>query len=286
MEKRLVDLHVHTTYSDGIFTPERVVKEALDRGLKAISITDHDCVDGIQPGMDAARGTDLEIVPGVELSAARNEAEIHILGYFIDWKEPVLARALKEIRESRVRRMKEMIRLINTYGANLNEDKVLRSIPTGTIGRLHLARIMTDEKITKNVREAFDRYIGNGKPCYVNHKRLDYREAIEMIKKTGGVPVLAHPGIKGRDEYIHDYVQAGLRGLEVFYIKHGLLKQGKYLALAKKYNLLVSGGSDCHGANGREESLIGRIKLDYKAVEQLKKEAEAIRAATKKKAGV
>jgi predicted metal-dependent phosphoesterase TrpH len=271
-----VDLHVHTTYSDGKFSPEEVVRKAIELGLRAIAVTDHDCVNGIPPTIEAARGTELEIVPGVEISAAKNETEIHILGYFINWQDPFLLEIFRKMRENRAERMKKMIHLLHLRGIDIDADKVFAAVSEGTAGRLHLARVMTEENITRDEQEAFDRYIGDGKPCHVRHKRLDYRKAIDIIRKAGGVPVLAHPGTMGRDEHIPSYVQAGLRGIEVFHSDHQPLASDKYLALAKEYGLIMTGGSDCHGIK-KGRVLIGKVKVGYEVVENLRREAEKVR---------
>ena len=269
-------MHVHTTYSDGVFSPGKVVQKALELELRAVAITDHDCVSGILPAVEAAMGTALEIIPGVEISAAKNETEIHILGYFIDWQDPFLLEIFRKMQENRVERMKKMVHLLRLQGIDIDMDKVFAEVSGGTAGRLHLARVMTEENITRDEQEAFDRYIGNGKPCHVGHKRLDYQKAIDMIRKAGGVPVLAHPGTMGKDEYIPSYVRAGLRGIEVFHSKHRPPANDKYLTLAREHDLLVTGGSDCHGMK-RGRILMGRVRIGYEVVEDLRKEAKKIR---------
>ncbi|MGB2630603.1 MAG: PHP domain-containing protein, partial [Candidatus Omnitrophota bacterium] len=175
------DLHVHTLYSDGTFTPEEVVREAVRIGLEAVAITDHDCIDGISPAMKAAENTRLEIIPGIEISAVAADTEIHILGYFIDWHDPVLVEILRKMKANRVERMRKMVKLLNKAGFNIDPEQVIKSVPEGTIGRLHLARLMCEKGFVRGTQEAFDRYIGDGKPCSVRHERLDYDRAIKMI---------------------------------------------------------------------------------------------------------
>jgi len=277
-----VDLHVHTTYSDGILTPEQVVRSAVDLGLKAIGITDHDCVDAVPPCIVSAEGTGLEVVPGLEISAAKDETEIHVLGYFVDWLDGSLLGKLQKIRENRVERMRSMVELLNQNGVPISVKKVFEGSTDGTIGRLHLARVMTQENTVKNTKEAFDRYIGDGKPCYVGHRRLDYTDAIDMIREAGGVPVLAHPGSMGKDEYIPAYVKAGIRGIEAVHSKHHPLVRDKYIELADEYGLLVTGGSDCHGMKEKDGILIGKVKIGYGTVKALREEAQKIRAANRK----
>ena len=169
-----------------------------------------------------------------------------------------------------------MVLRLQEEGLNVDIDKVLSSVSTGAIGRLHLARVMYDEGLVSSTNQAFDMYIGDGKPCHVRHKRLDYDKAIALIREAGGVPVLAHPGTMGKDEYIPDYVKAGLRGIEAYYTEHDTSESNGYIDMARKHNLIVTGGSDCHGMK-KGKVLIGKVKIGYDVVERLREEAERIR---------
>ena len=271
-----VDLHVHTTFSDGMFTPEKVVKKAIELGMRAIAITDHDCVDGITPAIEAAAGTSLEIIPGVEVSAIKKDTEIHILGYFIDWLNPKIAKRFQKMKENRVKRMKKMISLLKKEGLKVTEAEVFGSVKSGTVGRLHLARVMLKNKCVRNIKEAFDNYIGDGKPCCVRHERLDYRKAIDFIRASGGVPVIAHPATMGKDEFIASYKRAGLRGLEVYHSKQSGSSNSKYLKMAKEQDLIVTGGSDCHGMEPGKV-LLGKVKVGYEVVTRLREESIKIK---------
>lgn len=271
-----IDLHVHTTYSDGMLTPREVVRKALDMGLDAIGITDHDCVEGIGPAVEAAEGSSLEIVPGVEISAAAGDDEVHILGYFVEWRSGPLVEFTDKVKARRIMRMKEIISLLSVEGMKIDENKVFGTMPEGTVGRLHLARIMVEDGFVRTIQEAFDRYIGNGRPCAVRHERTDFTKAIGIIRNSGGVPVIAHPATMGRDEYLPDYVKAGLRGMEVFHIKHKKTATDKYTELARRYGLLVTGGSDCHGM-GPDRFLIGKVTVGFDVLEKLREESQIIR---------
>ncbi len=276
------DLHVHTTFSDGMFTPEKVVETALAKGLKAIAITDHDCIDGIAPALKAARGKDLDVIPGVELSAAAGDSEIHILGYFLDYKCPVLVKKLSRMRENRTKRIMEMIKRLGDKGISIDTDKVFEAVTEGTIGRMHLARAMVDQKFAATTKEVFEKYLGNGKPCNVRHERLDYTDAISMIRKAGGVPVLAHPGNMGKDEFIQEYVKAGIMGIEVFHTEHRPSVVKKYGELASEKGLIMTGGSDCHGVSKRGgkrkgKLLLGNVRVGEDVVKALKAASEEIR---------
>jgi len=267
------DLHVHTDRSDGIFSPEEVVEQALKEGLGAIAITDHDSVDAIGPCIDFARNKDIEVIPAVELSASNGDKEIHILGYFIDWKDPDFLDLLSGMQRSRRKRMERMLVLLSKKGIDVPRDRIFGPEIRGSVGRLHLARIMEEEHLVRNIYEAFDRLIGDGKECYIRHERLDYKKAISLIKKAGGVPVLAHPGSSGEGEDIPLYVEAGLRGLEVFHTKHKFPENDRYLKLSKEYNLLTTGGSDCHGEKRKGSILLGKVRVSREIVEALRKEA-------------
>lgn len=269
--KKNIDLHVHTNFSDGTFTPEEVVAYAIKSKLSAIAITDHDCVDGIDPCKLSAQNTDLEIIPGVELSAEINDFEIHIVGLLIDHKQDWFINKLKEIRLARIDRMKKMIEKINQLGIDIKFDDVKTLCKNdGAIGRLHLARALFKKGITTSIREAFDRFIGSNGPCYIKRFILTPKEVIEIIKKLNGIPVFAHPGNMRHDEAISELITYGLMSIEAFHTDHNQRKSQHYISLAQKYNLLLSGGSDCHG-EGKGFPLMGMVKVPYKILEKMKK---------------
>lgn len=265
-----VDLHIHTTYSDGIFSPDEAVKNAVRLGLRAIAITDHDNVGGILPSVKTALETELEIIPGLELSSRKGDREIHLLGYFIDWQNEKLLKFLEKLKNNRDERMKKMLELLKKRNINISFEKNFSQDFKGTIGRLHLARVMVKETLVKTIKEAFDRYIGDGKSCCVEHACIDYDEAIALIRHAGGVAVLAHPGSAEKEENIFEYVQAGLKGIEVFHSKHSYSHKGMYKSLAEKYNLIITGGSDCHGSKTAGKILMGSVTVGYETVEQLR----------------
>jgi predicted metal-dependent phosphoesterase TrpH len=281
--KRFVDLHVHTQHSDSTLTPEEVVDFAHEKGLSAISITDHDCIDGIAPSMERAKRYNIEIIPGVELTAEDNDFEVHILGYFIEWQADWFTKKLIEIRKARVSRIYEMAAKLKDAGIDIAPEKVFELSGPGAVGRLHLAMVLYNEGYTSSIREAFRKYIGNKAPCYVRKFKLTPQEAIDMILKLGGVPVLAHPHVLGRDDIIPKLAEKGLRGIEVYHFEHPHNATLHYEDIAFENNLLVTGGSDCHGMGkgsilmGRIKVLMGRIKVPYKILEGLRKETEKIR---------
>lgn len=273
---RYADLHVHTYFSDGTFSPEEVVSAALERDISCIGICDHDSVEGVGPASEFAKKNPIEIIPGVELTALKQGKEIHILGYFISWKEKWLAEIFKKIQAERVERMKHMIKKLKNFNIEISLDEVLElSQAKGSIGRLHLARALLKKKAIPSLQAAFSRYIGDFKPCYVEDINFSPKEAVEIILKAKGVPVLAHPGILKDDSLIPEFMEYGLRGIEVFHSDHSPAAGSKYEKIAKKYNLLVTGGSDCHGM-GKSRVLMGSVKVPYSIVEKLKKEVEKI----------
>ncbi len=274
---KFADLHVHTNYSDSTFTPEEVVAAARDKGLAAVAICDHDCVDGIQPCREFASRSniDIEIIPGVELTAEKDDAEIHMLGYFMDWTDERFQETLLSIRNSRLERMYEMLRLLKAHNIDIDPRDVFKlARDKGSVGRLHLARAMLNSRKVNTLEEVFNKYIGFGKPCYVPHTHFDPKKAIELILGVGGAPVLAHPYTLDRDDLIKDFAAEGLRGIEVYHSDHNASISRRYEKIAKEHGLIATGGSDCHGL-GKENAQLGRVKIPYSVVEELKKISKA-----------
>jgi predicted metal-dependent phosphoesterase TrpH len=279
--KRFADLHVHTFHSDSTFTPAEVVDLAHRKGLSAIAVTDHDCVDGIDPSLARAEKYGVEIIAGVELTAEEENLEIHMLGYFIDWKADWFEKKLVKIREARLERIYAMVEKLKDSGIDVDPKKVLALSGPGSVGRLHLATVLYNEGLTSSVSEAFWKYIGNKAHCYVKKYKLTSKEAVDMILKLGGVPVLAHPHILRRDDLIPRFKKDGIRGIEAYHSDHAANVAAHYEDLAMRYGLLITGGSDCHG-KGKSEVLLGKVKVPYSLVEALKKESENIKSANAK----
>lgn len=275
--KKFADLHVHTFHSDGTFTPEQVIDAARKKGFFAIAITDHDSVDGVDPSTGFAAKYEMEVIAGVELTAEEENMEIHMLGYFIDWKAEWFERKLKKIRQARLERIYGMVEKLKKVGVEIDPKKVLALSGPGAVGRLHLATALYNEGIISSISEAFRKYIGEKAPCYVKKYKLTPKEAIDMILKLGGVPVLAHPRILGRDDLIPNFIKDGLRGIEVYHIEHFPAAVSHYENFAVSHGLLMTGGSDCHGT-GKGGMLLGKVKIPYSLVEDLKKESDKIRA--------
>lgn len=274
--KKYADLHIHTNHSDSTLSPQEVVDLAHERGLVAISITDHDCIDGIAPAIEHAKKYNLEVIPGVELTAEEGSLEVHMLGYFIDWKVEWFTEKLAEIRTTRVNRIYDMVEKLKNFKINIDPKKVFELSGPGVVGRLHLANILYNEGHTSSITEAFRKYIGNNAPCYVKKFKLTPQESIDMILELGGVPVLAHPHTLGKDDLIPDMVKKGLRGIEVYHTEHPNNATVRYEDIAFENGLLVTGGSDCHGM-GKGTILLGKVKVPYSIVKELKEEAAKIK---------
>lgn len=273
---KYADLHVHTIFSDGTFTPEEAVRVAREKGLSCIAICDHDCVDGIGPSIEYSKKNPIEIIPGVELTAMKDRKEIHILGYFISWKEQWFREILKKIQAERVLRINKMIEKLKRFNIEVMPDRVMNIAGgKGSVGRLHLARALVEIKAVSSIQAAFDKYIGDFKPCYVEDIDFSPKEAIEFILRAKGIPVLAHPYTIGNDSLIQEFVKYGMRGIEVFHIDHSLSISKRYEKIALENGLLVTGGSDCHGL-GKGRVLLGTVRVPYSLVDKLKEAANRI----------
>lgn len=268
-----VDLHIHTTVSDGADTPEEIVQKALAIGLEAIAISDHDSMSGVCPARAAARGTGLEVLPGVEMNSYYESKEIHLLGYLIDPLNEQFAVKLQQLQLDRLQRAAKIIDKLAALDLRIDLERVLEIAGGGSVGRPHIAEAMVEAGIVPNREAAFQKYIGSLGPAYVPRTRITPVEAVSLIKAAGGVPVLAHPGVSGCSEIIPELQAAGLMGLEVYHTNHKPLMVDYYLKIARDYHLIVTGGSDYHGAGHGSCNQLGRATVSYQAVEQLKSRA-------------
>jgi predicted metal-dependent phosphoesterase TrpH len=253
-----IDLHIHTTASDGTFTPAQVVSHAHRLKLKAIAITDHDTVAGSKEAMLSGIPPSLEFLTGVEISATPpsfypGSGSFHLLGYSIRLDDPQLNRTLEKLQQARKNRNPAIINRLNELGISITLDEVRREAGEGQLGRPHIAQLMVKKRAVASIDEAFDRFLGTGKPAYVDKQRVECFQAIEIILAAGGVPVLAHPGLldyktdNQLDELIGELKKAGIQGVEVYYSGHTPDQTRLYAELAKRHDLLMTGGSDFHG---------------------------------------
>lgn len=254
-----IDLHIHTTASDGTFTPEQVVSHAHQLKLKAIAITDHDTVAGSKEALRSGIPPSLGFLTGVEISSTPppfypGSGSFHLLGYSIRLDDPKLNRTLEKLQQARKNRNPAIINRLNELGISITLDEVRREAGEGQLGRPHIAQFMVKKRTVASIDEAFDQFLGTGKPAYVDKQRVECFKAIEIILDAGGVPVLAHPGLLGYktesqlDDLIGRLKKAGIQGMEVYYSGHTPDQTRLYAELAKRHDLLMTGGSDFHGA--------------------------------------
>jgi len=274
-----VDLHSHTTASDGTFTPRELVREAVRRGVRVLGVTDHDSTDGIAPALDeAARHPPLEIVPGIEINCDVEGAEVHVLGYYVDYEAAWFQDFCRAQREERRARVARMAARLAELGMPVEVDEVYALVREGSVGRPHVAQVMVDRGYVASVREAFDRYLAAGKPANVPRRRLAPADAVRLIRKAGGVPVFAHPGLSDRDGMIPALIAAGLMGLECYYSAHSTVQTAGYLKLCQDHGLVATGGSDFHGPKVRAAAL-GVPAVPLAALSALKAKASEARGA-------
>ena len=243
-----VDLHAHTTASDGTLTPRELVRLAVRHGVRVLAVTDHDSTGGVREAMDEASGLpSLEVVPGLEINCDVPGAEIHVLGYCVDWEAEWFQEFLGAQREERRQRVYRIAARLAELGMPIDPDDVFALVKEGSAGRPHVAQAMVDRGYVKSVREAFDRYLSLNGPANVPRKRFTPVEAVRIIRRARGVPVLAHPGLANRDELIPELVEAGLMGIEAFYPEHSAGQITAYREMCRCLDLIATGGSDFHG---------------------------------------
>jgi len=273
MKKEYVDLHLHTNASDGLFTPEEAVKYALKMNLLAIAVTDHDTVDGFVAAKMYAEGSDLEVYPGVELSCMYRGYDVHVLGYLIDYTNPEFVKKIEIFRKERYKRGEAMVGKLNDLGINLSMETVKSIAGNSAVGRPHLADALVREEFVQTYDEAFARYLGYHAPAYVPKPVLTPEHGIDLIHLVRGVAVLAHPGTLNHDEFIPDLVETGLDGIEAYHSLHDRSSVQKYKNMARKYGLIYTGGTDCHGPR-KGKALMGSQKVPYSCLIDLKKVKE------------
>jgi predicted metal-dependent phosphoesterase TrpH len=247
-----LDLHVHTTHSDGSSTPAEVVRLAHRAGVTAMAITDHDITTGIAEATTAGMELGIEVIPGIEISSIHGGSELHILGYFLDPRDAGLHERLTVLRESRHRRNPKIIERLQALGIDITYEEVRALAGTDSVGRPHIARLLMEKGVVASAKEAFDRFLADGRPAYVPRLLPSPAEAIQWIRSAQGLAVLAHPTwVKTVEGTLTDLVRQlktdGLDGIEVHYSTHTPRQTRDYLSLAKQLGLLITGGSDFHG---------------------------------------
>lgn len=272
------DLHLHTYYSDGTYTPEELVRQAAAHHLAAIALTDHDTVEGCCETARHCEEAGIEFVPGTELTAEQESFEVHLLGYFIDTESPRLLGEIGKFQTVRQNRVREMVQRLNRLQVPLQEDAVFELANCRSPGRPHVARALVEAGLCGTLDEAFERFLKRNRPAWVPKFKMSAAHAIELIHQAGGVAVMAHPGLNRTDEVIPAMVEAGLDGLECFHTKHTVATVEHYLQMADRFKLLVTGGSDCHG-HSKGKPLIGTVRVPMTHVEKLRTRAGERKAA-------
>jgi predicted metal-dependent phosphoesterase TrpH len=277
-----VDLHTHSTASDGVYAPAELLRQASEAGLRVLALTDHDTTNGIAEAAEAARKLDIDFIPGLELNTDTSGGEVHVLGYFPEFERPAFQAVLKILRDARARRGQRMVELLNEHGISISWERV-REIAQGTVGRPHVARALMEAGYVQSIGEAFDRYIGKGCIGYVPRYHLSPVDATRLIDSANGLPVIAHPltlpGLPTLREWLPELCAAGMVGLETYYGPYTEADERELRALAHEYNLIPTGGTDFHGPGIHPTPLGGR-HVPYEAVERLKAEAAKRRGRT------
>jgi len=263
------DLHLHTNFSDGTYTPEELAGRARELSLAAVALTDHDTVEGCARMAAACELAGLEFIPATELTAEVDGNELHLLGYFVDTQNPRLLEEMTRFQRVRQNRIREMVARLNQLNIPLQADAVFAIANCRSPGRPHVARALVMGGFCSSLDDAFERFLKKNRPAWVPKFKISALDAIELIHQADGLAVMAHPGLNRADEIIPALVRAGLDGVECFHTKHTATASAHYVRLAKELGVLITGGSDCHGLN-KGKPLIGTVKLPYEHVEQLK----------------
>jgi hypothetical protein len=288
LAERRIDLHAHTVVSDGTLTPTQLVELAAQKGLAAIALTDHDHLGGLEEARRAGERLGVEIVPGIELSAnlAPHKADIHLLAYLVDPAHLELAARLERFREVRARRGVLIVEKLRALGVDLTMEDVARAAGpgAGSIGRPHVARALMEKRLVSSVQEAFERWLGEGRPAYVEKEKLDAREGIALVHAAGGVAVLAHPGLlpqESRYAILRALAAVGLDGVEVEHSRHSSDERRTLRKLAQELSLVETGGSDFHGENKPDVQLGygvgGNVHVTMRTLSALRERAAAAR---------
>ena len=274
-----VDLHSHTTASDGTLRPRELVDLAAGHGVGVLAVTDHDSTDGVAEARAAAAvHAGLTVVPGIEINCDVDGAELHVLGYFLDLEAEWFQDFLREQRAERAARIHRILAKLADLGVHIHADEVFALVKEGSAGRPHVAQAMVHRGYVRSVREAFDRFLHTGGPASAPRRRLTPEEAVAVIRRARGVPVLAHPGLANRDTMIPGLIEAGLLGIESYYPEHSAAQTESYLELCRRHGLVATGGSDFHGPTVGHAPHPGAQPVPATAWDELRARAEALGA--------
>ncbi|MGB9887422.1 MAG: PHP domain-containing protein [Moorellales bacterium] len=269
------DLHVHTRASDGALTPEEVIRRAREAGLEAVAVTDHDTTAGLEEALEAGRRLGVLVVPGIEISTEWQEEEVHLLGYWLDFRQNWLQERLTRRREGRLRRAEKIVRRLGELGLDVSWQRVLDLAGGAAVGRPHIALALVEKGYAPSLEEAFRRYLNRGAPAYIPRTPLSPAEAVAIIRRAGGAPVLAHPGLLKKREMLSELLELDLAGLEVYYPAHDASTVAWLEKVAQQRQLIGTGGSDFHGHPGGGYAELGACRVSCKVVEALQAKARA-----------
>lgn len=267
IQEGFVDLHVHTTASDSLLSPQAVVDRAEALGFSALGIADHDTIAGMVFAKNYSKK--IEIIPAIELSCLYAGIDIHLLGYFIDYESAELNRFLATVQKSRKERAERIIKNLATQDIEVEFERVLELAQGGSVGRPHIAQAIVEKGYANSINEVFYRYIGYHCPAYVPKMEITPKAGVDLIIKSGGAPVLAHPGIYKKDELVDYLIPEGLVGIEVWHPEHSTADCQRYLGLARTRGMVATGGSDCHGGI-KGKIFLGEVKVPVKYYHELK----------------
>jgi predicted metal-dependent phosphoesterase TrpH len=277
-----IDLHTHSTASDGIYSPTELLHRAKEVGLRVLALTDHDTTGGLDEAAKAAAALDIDFIPGIEINTDVSGGEVHVLGYFPEYERPAFQSVLKVLRDARERRGQRMVELLNEHGIAVSWERV-RELAQGAVGRPHVAKALLEAGYVQTIGEAFDKYIGTGCFAYVPRYRLTPDDAVRLIASVNGLAVLAHPiELPGLDElraWLPGLCAAGMAGLETYYGQYTPEQEHALRALADEYHLIPTGGTDFHGP-GLHPTPLGGRHVPYESVGRLKAAAAANRGKT------
>lgn len=273
-----IDLHTHTSFSDGSLSPTALISLATQQGIDVLAITDHDTTEGLPEALEATKDLSLELIPAIELSSQFQNREMHILGYFINLNDPQFQTRLKTLRSTRIERIVSILERLHSLGIDIPLEDVQKASETGTIGRPHIAQVLIAKNFVKNIKEAFEKFLGSRGKAYVQRPVPEAQEIIEWITDAGGIPILAHPYWEGFNKEdsakaCQTLVDQGLQGLEVFYGTFSARHISFNLGLARRFDLLMTGGSDFHGTLKPDIALgkgRGSLHVPPKVVEKLR----------------
>lgn len=265
------DLHLHTTYSDGVLSPYELIKKAKERSLRTISITDHDNVNAIDDAIEIGKEFGVEVIPGVELSASVGDKEVHILGYFVDYNHPEFLEHLSMFRRERLRRAERIVEKLNNLNVPLKLEDVLERAGSASVGRPHIATALVEGGFAGSYREAFSKYIGYGCPAYEKKYHLSPTDALKLVASASGLSFLAHPGKYMADGALLQFINAGLDGVEVVHPSHSPENTAHYRGIVNEYFLLESGGSDYHGGKKNDDDFFGAFTIPVDWVENMRR---------------